>query len=105
MGRCGCDPAAALAEEEESRWPVRALWSHAQSVCLYLRRLRGEEACQSRLQSVASWWSGRPTEDGAAMTDLLIPVMKAVAVLGIVYGALNIWELCRTGHCEMKDWL
>jgi hypothetical protein len=39
------------------------------------------------------------------MTDLLIPVMKAVAVLGIVFGALNIWELARTGHCEMKDWL
>jgi hypothetical protein len=39
------------------------------------------------------------------MTDLLIPFMKAVAVLGIVYAALNIWELCRTGGCEMKDWL
>jgi hypothetical protein len=39
------------------------------------------------------------------MTDLLIPVMKAVAVLGIVYAALNIWELARTGGCEMKDWL
>jgi hypothetical protein len=39
------------------------------------------------------------------VTDLLIPFMKAVAVLGIVFGALNIWELCRTGHCEMKDWL
>jgi hypothetical protein len=45
----------------------------------------------------------RRTEDG--MIDLLIPFMKAVAVLGIVYAALNIWELCRTGGCEMKDWL
>ena len=36
---------------------------------------------------------------------LLLACAKTVAVLGIVYAVLNLWELARTGRCEMKDWL